>query len=114
MSKRPKRKTLRRFDCHLCKQYMSCDAPCPKAEAYANKDVVNQKEETIGIPVITRPPNLCVREGISLTAREHEIFTLLEIHGFSRQETAKYLKITMESLRTHLKNIRRKIPPKPS
>lgn len=83
-------------------------------EKYVNKDEVKQREKTIGIPVITRPANLSVREGLSLTPREYGIVTLMEVYDFSRGETAQYLKISRKCLRNNLLRIRRKVTPKPS
>jgi len=84
------------------------------AEKYADKDAVKQREETIGVPVIVESAKLYSGEKISLTKKEKEILTLLSIYQFNKKEVAQYLDISRESLRTHLKNIRRKIPPKES
>lgn len=99
----------KRIDCQGCGRYLECDGLCEKAEIYVAQDEVKQREETIGIPVIKKPFRF-LSAPMGLTKREHEIVTLLEIHGFSRKETAQYLKISRESLRTHLSRIRNKIP----
>jgi predicted DNA-binding protein (UPF0251 family) len=111
MSERPKPHPQRRFDCRACKKFNGCNGLCPKAEAYAGKDEIKQREETIGTPVIVQTVKFMTGAGVTLTKREREIVMLSEIHGFSRAETAKFLKISRENLRNHLSRIRKKIPP---
>jgi DNA-binding CsgD family transcriptional regulator len=111
-AKCPKRKKRapRRFSCRACKGFPGCGELCEKAEGYAAQDEVSQREETIGVPVITETANLSISPPVKLTRREREIVTLTSVHKFSRAEVAKYLKISRESLRVHLARIRRKIP----
>ena len=108
----PKRKkgAPRSFTCRACDDFAGCLELCLKAEEYVAQDEIKQREETIGIPVITESVNLNVAEPVKLTKKEREIVTLQSVHKLSRKEIAGYLRISRATLRQHLARIRRKIP----
>jgi DNA-binding CsgD family transcriptional regulator len=109
-----KKRPFKRFSCRECKGFPGCEKLCPKAEGYAAQDEVKQREETIGIPVITEPPRLGMSAPVRLTKKEREIVKLQAVHGLSRAEIAKLLGLSRGALRQYLFRLREKIPMDPS
>ena len=78
---------------------------CPEAEAYANQDAISQKELNISNPFWGKWPEPV--EKSKFTPTELNILHAF-LDGKTREEISQSLKITRESLRRHIANIRRK------
>jgi len=93
--------------CNECDKRGLCKCLCPEAEAYVNQDWVGQKELVVG----GTPEDYAEwPEGeakTSFTPMEKKILTRLT-EGKTREQIAQELDITRNSLRMHIKRLKRK------
>ena len=91
--------------CQTCPHKQFCSELCPEAEAYVGQDEVPQKELTIGIPRYGKWPE--PHEKSIFTPMERKVMHALA-SGKSREEIAKELEITRQTVRSIIRNIRKK------
>jgi len=91
--------------CKSCPHKMYCSALCPEAEAYASQDEVPQTELNIGLPRYGRWPEPI--EKSRYTHLEQKVMHALA-DGKTRAEIAQFLGITRQTVRSVLRNIRKK------
>ncbi len=91
--------------CQECPNKSLCKCLCPEAEAYVNQDSVSQRELNISTPFSGLWPNYT--EKSIFTPTERKILHAL-LDGNTRDQIAKLLGITRESLRKHIQNLRKK------
>ena len=92
--------------CTDCIKRQYCSSLCPEADMYAGQDWIYQKELVSNKLDYTKPwPDI----------KQKSIFTKTELlilhalfNGKTRPEIAKSLKISISSIRSHLRNIRKK------
>lgn len=91
--------------CISCPKRDLCSCLCPEAEYYVGQDEVGQRELPIGLP----------RTGKWPESQEKSIFTPLEIkvmhalaEGRSRNQVSQELGITRQTVRSVIRNIKRK------
>lgn len=91
--------------CTDCPHRPLCSCLCPEAELYAKQDEVAQRELTIGIPQHGMWPDPI--EKSMFTPTELKILHAL-LEGKTRETICQELKMTRETLRRHLANLKKK------
>ena len=92
--------------CRTCTKRSICSSLCPEAEVYANQDAVEQRDLTIGLPIYG-PKWPEPAEKSAFTYLELKIMHALA-SGKSRAEISKLLNIKRETVRSVIRNIRKK------
>jgi len=95
--------------CQECPKKSECVELCTEAELYVDQDHVGRDElpmEDMGDVdcLVDWPEPL---ETVHLTPREKEICTLLG-RGLDRNDISELLGITRETVRSHIRNLRKK------
>lgn len=91
--------------CITCPKRSVCSCLCPEAEYYADQDEVPQREITIGLPRHGRWPEPV--EKSQFTKLEVKVMHALA-EGKDRAEISKALGITRETVRSVIRNIKKK------
>ncbi len=97
--------------CTNCKKRNDCKELCLKAEEYVNQDYVPLRERLLLQSTDNMPDDterwFNIPEKSILTKREYQLLHAL-IEGKTRTEAAQLLGITKETVRSMLRNIRKK------
>ncbi len=98
------------MNCKDCPKRDTCTEPCEAMQAELDQVTACQKEAPVGnLEQGCTDYNSPWSGGpaIQLTPREKEIFTFLAL-GMTRQDISHLLNISNDSIRTHIKNARKK------
>lgn len=99
-----------RKKCDTCPDRKNCTTLCPEVEAWVAQDYVPQRHELPGcypMSVLSVDIEQNLINYLSLTETEEKVLTLLA-YNVPRSKMAETLKISKQSIRTHLANIRKK------
>lgn len=91
--------------CMACPHRQFCSDLCPEAELYANQDEVQQTEINVGLPRYGKWPEPV--EKSTFTPLEQKVLRALA-DGKTRNEIAQLLGITRQTVRSVIRNIRKK------